>query len=140
MLSVQLYDSSLTTSEKMPNSIIYGVCRQPEATQFSADHKSNLISHPEGTDPSLKLDRKINPCLTASGPINIQDRLFKIPYQSGQLHHCTTSCYQSSETSCWCSLRTQCDHFSHGLCLSLQAQEAIMQLPTSGLRQSPNNQ
>lgn len=71
---MQLFDSGLTTLEKMPNSIMSGV--QPQATKSSADHKSNLIPLPEGSDPSLKSDcmLKEKPCLALFGPINIQDK------------------------------------------------------------------
>lgn len=54
MLEVQLFDSTLTTFEKMPNSIIFGVFCHPAATKSSADITSNLISLPEGSDPGLK--------------------------------------------------------------------------------------
>ena len=56
MLAVPLFDSTLTASEKMPNSIMFGVYCQPRATKSSTDHKSNLIPLPEGSDPSLKSD------------------------------------------------------------------------------------
>lgn len=46
--------SFLTTFEKMPNSIIFGVYCHPAATKSSADITSNLISLPEGSDPGLK--------------------------------------------------------------------------------------
>lgn len=55
MLEVLLFDSSLTAFEKMPNSIMFGVYCQPQATQSSTDHKSNLIPHPEGSDPSFEV-------------------------------------------------------------------------------------
>lgn len=50
--NAQISDSSFPTFEKMPDSIISGVFNGPEAMESSADHKSNLISLPEGGDPS----------------------------------------------------------------------------------------
>lgn len=52
--SVPIFDSSFTTFEKMPDSIIFGALSRPEATKSSSDHKSNLISLLEGSDPSFK--------------------------------------------------------------------------------------
>lgn len=134
--------SFLTTFEKMPNSIIFGVYCHPAATKSSADITSNLISLPEGSDPGLK-----SHCLLKDKHMSYSIWSNKhsgyalwIPYQSRQVQHGTTPCYQSFAVSCWCSLRTQCDHFFPSLCLSLQAHGAIMQLPTSGLQWSLNNQ
>lgn len=64
-LAVQLFDSTLTTFEKMPNSIIFGVCCQPEATKSSVDITSNLISLPDGGDPGLKFH-----CLLKDKPMS----------------------------------------------------------------------
>lgn len=56
MLAVPLFDSNVTAFEKVPNSIMFGAHSQPQVTKSSTDHKSNLISLPEGSDPSLKSD------------------------------------------------------------------------------------
>lgn len=58
--NAQIFDSSFATFEKMPDSIISGVFNEPEATETSADHKSNLISLPEsyGTSSAIEFALK----------------------------------------------------------------------------------
>lgn len=77
---------TLTTFEKMPNSIIFGVYCHPAATKSSTDITSNLIPLPDGSDPGLKshCSLKDKPRLTLFGPINIQDMLFESLIKAGR--------------------------------------------------------
>lgn len=85
---------------------------------------------------SLTTYGEIKPCLTLFPP----DRLFKSPINADRSAQCRAPCYRTCEASCCYSLRLQWNRFSSGFHLSLQTWKPIIQLPTSGMQYSLDNQ